>query len=290
VKRTNWLHLVRGSTRAIWKRNLLIALALASAVVGAALIFGVRASNSSAASNPMPVALSPTAQSASRSRVALNNRLSLQPQADRFRHRLGRRFLSAGQELSSLAGTLTVNGQSYPISILRRQDDDGERIAIRVGSGPQLTWNGAEGAKSDGREASTDELKLIERIALDSPDQFILAQLRGASYYTVAKRVIPEEALQSQDYDGPAWDVVRVAEPSRTGFTGPQSAWRMYCINTQTGLIDHIISSEQGEPLRAEFLDWRNPLGEIVPGRIKWTRNKQVIMEIVFTAVAYGSR
>jgi hypothetical protein len=134
------------------------------------------------------------------------------------------------------------------------------------------------------------EHRLIERIALDSPDQFILAQLRGASYYTVATKVVPEEALESHNYNGPAWDVVRVKELDRAGLASPESPWRMYYINSETGLIERIISSEQGEPILAELLEWSNHQGELMPGRIRWTRNKQVIMELVFSGVAYGAR
>jgi hypothetical protein len=218
-------------------------------------------------------------------------RLSLQPQADKLRRRLGQRFLAPGRERATILGTLTFGSQQSQVRIVRTQNDLGETVEIALNGGPgSLTWNAGDGAKSGASQAGEIERELIERLALDSPDQFVLAQLRGASYYTVARNVVPEEALQAQRYSGSAWDVVRVDEPNRIGLTKPESSWRMFYINSETGLPERIISSEKGQPIMAELLEWSGWQGELAPGRIRWSRNGQVVMEFMFTAFAYGSR
>ncbi|MEK6289569.1 MAG: hypothetical protein AABO57_27965 [Acidobacteriota bacterium] len=234
----------------------------------------------------------PLVQSGGASRLGrLQTRLSSQPQANSLRHKLGQRFVGSGRERTILAGTLTIGADRILVRIVRTQNEDGEDVKIALNGGPvSLAWTAKQGALSANPSPTAIERSFVERLALDSPDQFILAQLRGASYYTVARQVVPEEALQSQGYSGPAWGVVRVDEPNRTGLTKPESSWRMFYLNSETGLLERIISSEQGQPIMAELLEWSGRQGELAPGRIRWSRNKQVIMELVFTSFAYGSR
>jgi len=203
---------------------------------------------------------------------------------------LGRRFLAPGREVSVLVGALTLGSERYTAQITRRQDDDDERVMIALNGGPAGAWSGLNGALSGGA-AATDSLRsLVERLALDSPDQFILAQLRGSAYYTVARMVRPSEAGDSDTYTGPLWNVVRVSEPPALTQNKPRSLWRLYYINTATGLIDKVISQEQGQTIVAEMSGWVPQNGEQIPTRISWTVNKQVVMEFSLTNVSLGPR
>jgi hypothetical protein len=221
----------------------------------------------------------------------LRNKLSLQPEADRLRRRLGQRFLAQGREVSVLLGALTLGSERSTVRIVRSQDDDVERLTIALNGGqPALSWSSADGARSGNDPATGSVRELIERIALDSPDQFILAQGRGASYYTVARMVRPPEAGNSRDYKGPVWDVVRIGEPVGITQNKPQSLWRLYYINSATGLIDKIFSREQGETITAEVSGWVNQGGEQVPTRLAWFRNKQMVMELIVNNVSHSPR
>src|SRR5258708_68941 len=164
-----------------------------------------------------PVSLAaPTGQSPpTQATGALRYKLARQPEANRMRFRLGERFTGAGREMSVLNGTLTIGAQQQRVHIVRRQDDDDENLSITVGAA-SLTWSGKQGALANGKTAAASDRALIERLALDSPDQFVLAQLRGASYYTVARNVRPASAGESDDYAGPVWDLVRGGEPERS--------------------------------------------------------------------------
>jgi hypothetical protein len=124
------------------------------------------------------------------------------------------------------------------------------------------------------------ERSLIERVTLDSPDQFIQAQLRMASYYTIARNVMPPEANGGDEYNGPVWDVVRITEPKGEGGGRPLGPIRHYFLNSSTGLPEKVVSDEQGQTIVAELSGWINQGGELLPTRIVWSRDKQIIMEL----------
>ena len=118
----------------------------------------------------------------------------------------------------------------------------------------------------------------MERLIYDSPDYFVLAQLTGASYYTVVRNLRPDDA--PDNYEGPLWTVVRVDDPSHDEQARAGSRWRLFHLNTITGLIDRIISEEQGQKIEAGFSDWTERSGEKFPATITWTSNGQVLMTL----------
>lgn len=240
------------------------------------------------ATTPVPAPTRSAAAASSR----LHSRLSFQPEANKMRRRLGQRFTRPGGEMAISSGTLTVDGQVHPISIIRTQDEvDGERVAIAVdGGAPLLSWNPRDGAMSNGAIPAAKERSLIERIVLDSPDQFVLAQTRGASYYAIAQNVIPVPDDNSESYSGPSWDLVRIAEPQHGAFNKPENLWRIFYINSATGLIDKILYDEQGSTVTCELSGWTNRAGEWGPSLIRWSRAGQLLMELSVNNVNRGPK
>jgi hypothetical protein len=201
----------------------------------------------------------------------------MQAEAFKLSLNLGRRF-SRGREVSTLSGTLTTNSEQQAIRIVRSQSDRGERVEIAInGAPPSLTWSSDEGAMSSGRVASQTERTMIERLVLDSVDQFALAQLRGASYYTVERNARPAEA--NDDYSGPVWNIVRVDDPETDEQKQPESRWRLYYVNTATGLIDKIVSQARGETIEARISAWTEVAGEKVPAEVNWTKDGHTMMQ-----------
>jgi hypothetical protein len=180
--------------------------------------------------------------------------LSLQPEAFKLSRRLGNRFASFRQTSSTLAGTLITGTLQQEVNAVRRQTSTGEEVGIGI-TDAALTWSDVEGPRASGANVNEGRRVLIERLVLDSPDQFVLAQLRGASYYTVARNVRADLG-GSDNYDGPLWDVVRVEEPHTEATRRPLSNSRLYYINIQTGLIDKIVSEVRGEKIAANVLQW----------------------------------
>jgi len=229
-----------------------------------------------------------TARSANRN---IYGRLSVQPQADKLRRQLGKRFLAPGREVSALQGIVTSGAQRHSVRIVQSQEGDDVRLAIALDGGqPLLAWSGRAGTIADDNPVVGGLHKLVERLSLDRPDHFVLAQLRGASYHTVAYAARPAEAGGSDSYTGPVWDVVRVSEPDIDREANkPLSLWRLYYINHATGLIDRVVSEEDGGVVTAEISGWVTQNGEQAPTHITWTRNNQVVMELHIHNIEYGS-
>ncbi len=258
-------------TRVFWFSLIIV-------IVGAGTIFLVMAYPRTAISDVRKTRAAPelnAVEMQSQGRPRYRN-LSLHPEAFNLSRKLGRRFGATNQEVSVITGTLQIGGQPQPVQITRRQSERGEQLEIALGTA-LLAWNETEGAKSGGSRATGIERQLIERLVLDSADQFVLAQLRGASYYTIARGVRPTDAGEA--YEGPVWTVVRVDDPDRDEQRRPQSKWRLYYLNSSTNLIDKIVSEIQGQRVEANFSQWSEVGGEKVPARITWTSNGQTLME-----------
>ena len=212
---------------------------------------------------------------ADKSQKRLRN-LSLQPEAFNMGLRLGSRFMSEGREVSVLVGTVTIDSEHHVFQLTRLQTDDGEQVEIKIAGVPDtFTWEASTGASSSGRRPDSKDRELIENLVLDSPDQFVLAQLRGATYDTVARNVRPVNA--GDHYSGSLWNIVRVGEPESDDSTRAQSRWRLYYLNTKTGLIDKIESNVQGEKTMAA-ISWSKVNAEQVPSEIVWTRRGQTVV------------
>ena len=225
-----------------------------------------------------------SAQNPIQTRTGKMRNLSLQPEAFKLSRRLGNRFTSTRQSSSALVGTLTAESLQQTVRLIRSQTAMGENVGIELAGGPgRLTWSDVDGPGAVGANVNEGQRMLIERLVLDSPDQFVLAQLRGASYYTVARNV-RSDLGGSDDYSGPLWDVVRVEEPERGATRRPLSNSRLYYLNVQTGLIDKIVSEVRGEKIEANVVQWVDQGGEKMPAHIVWKRGDETVQEFRLTS------
>lgn len=202
--------------------------------------------------------------------------LLLRPEALAVARRIGARFHPSSRATSTAVGKLAIGGNEHPVTIVRKQTETGETVELLLDN-LGLRWGHREGLRTVSGPVDHADRLLAERLVLDSPDQFVLAQLRGASYFTVARNVRPTDA--GEDYNGPLWNVVRVEEPAQDENLRPLSTWRLYYINVQTGLPDRIECQLDGEDIRTDFLEWTEQNGEKSPSRVTWSSGGQVIME-----------
>jgi hypothetical protein len=213
--------------------------------------------------------------------------LSLQPEAFKMSRRLGTRFRTDKREKSALHGMLTIGSDVRNVQMSRTQTDKGEQVEITVARNPgRLTWEAETGALSSASRATGKDRELIERLVLDSPDQFVLAQLRGAGYYLIARAVRPEGA--DDNYRGALWDIVRIDDPERDPERRPTSPWHLYYINTRTGLVEKVISDFQGQRISAEINSWADVNGEKVPAQITWTQEGKTLMQFTLTNFSHA--
>lgn len=209
--------------------------------------------------------------------------LSLQPEALRVARQLGKRFGADSRAVSASSGQLSIAGTEQAITFTRRQTESGETVELSL-TNRALTWNADEGTKTSAGALTENERLLLERLILDTPDNFVLAQLRGASYFTVGRNVRPADAADG--YDGPLWNLVRVDEPQVEEKLRPLSTWRIYYLNVQTGLPDRVEYQMEGKEIRAEFLEWTEAQGEKTPSRIRWLSDGQTLMEYHATSIS----
>ncbi len=153
--------------------TLFIALTLATAVSRARSMGTHELAEPQAASEP--------------STSATTRNLVLQPQAAKLARRVGKRFIGSRRQISVMNGTLTMNGGQQAVTITRRQGERDERVEVSFADATlPVTWSDDEGSTSRGEVPTEIQKTLIERLAFDSVDHFILAQQRGAAYFTVA--------------------------------------------------------------------------------------------------------
>jgi hypothetical protein len=228
--------------------------------------------------------VSATSMAQTRATQKLRN-VSLQPEARKLGLLLGSRFLPASRSTVTTIGTLTIGTNSERITIARRQTANGEAVEILSGS-RALSWNDVDGRSATVGVPTPDEDVLLERLVFDGPEQFVLAQLRGASYYTIARNVRPEDA--GSDYNGPLWTIVRVNESQQNEKLRPVSVWRLYYINTGTGLIDRVVTEINRQTVEATILSWNMQNGQRIPGHITWSVGGRVVMDYYVTNLSYS--
>ena len=217
---------------------------------------------------------------------ARHRNLMLKPEAFSVSRQLGNRFKSASRSVSTAVGTLTIDRKEHPVTLVRRQTDSGEIVEVHIGN-RGLKWDHQEGLTEASGRTTDEERLLAERLILDSPDQFVLAQLRGAGYFTVARNVRPTDA--GDDYSGPLWNLVRVDEPQQQDENlRALSTWRIYYINVHTGLPDRIEYQLNGQDIRTDFVEWTDQNGELTPVHVRWSSGGQVIMEYTARNVSHN--
>lgn len=257
------------------RRSITLVLFVASVAVAAGRLsafLSTRAASTSASRSTSPLAQSRN------SRAARN--IFQQAEALHVSRRLGKRFDPSSRAITTSVADLTLGRVHYALTLVRRQTEIGEDVELQLGD-RDLTWNGRQGTAAVSGVPTDTERLLMERLVLDSPDQFVLAQLRGASYSVVTRNMRPPDA--SDGYTGPLWNLVRVDEPQIEENRRPRGTWRIYYINTQSGLPDRVEYQLNGQVIRAEFMEWTEVNGEKVPSKTRWLSDGQPIMEYRFT-------
>ena len=129
--------------------------------------------------------------------------LASQPEAFKLSRRIGgNRFKARSASDLNVSGVVTTGTAQQNIQLTRQKTASGERVKLFTpDSTVALEWEAASGVSDASKTSNAEKGAEFERLIFDSVDQFILAQLRGASYYVVARNVRPDNA--PDDYVGP---------------------------------------------------------------------------------------
>ena len=216
--------------------------------------------------------------------------LASQPEALKLSRRIGgNRFKARSASALDVSGVITTGTSQQSIQITRRRTATGESVKLFTpDSSIALEWEASAGISDSSKTPNAEKSAEFERLIFDSVDQFILAQLRGASYYVVARNVRPDNA--PDNYSGPLWDVVRIEDAAVDEQKGSQSKWRLYYLNRTTGLIDKVVSESQGQRIEASFSDWKKQGDELSPSTITWTSNGQTLMTFTVNTVSLSAQ
>lgn len=219
-----------------------------------------------------------------------SNSLALQPEAVKLsQHVRAKGFDPKKPRTIVIDGVLTTATDRRNVQIVRSQSNSGEHVAVSLtGVTTALSWDATSGARTSAGTLSAADRALLERFTFDGADQFILAQLRGASYSVVARNVRPDDA--PEDYAGPLWDVVRVDDPEQDQQKQALSRWRLYYLNSITGLIDKISYDSQRERIEATLSDWTERNGERFPSTITWTSHEKPLATFNLTNVSFAAQ
>lgn len=215
------------------------------------------------------------------------NSLALQPEALKLSRRVrAKSFDPEKPRMVVIDGVLATATDRRNVQIVRTQNGSGEHVEVLMsGTATPLAWDATSGARTSTGTLSAADRALLERFTFDGADQFILAQLRGASYSVVARDVRPDDA--PEDYAGPLWDVVRIDDPEPDQQKQPLSRWRLYYVSTLTGLIDKISYDSQGDRIEARLSDWADHNGEKLPSTITWTSHDKPLATFNVTNVSF---
>lgn len=242
-----------------------------------------------------PTSNSPNAQSSSQESsssvdIPESGSLSRQPEAVKLSRRVRGGQFDAKKARSLLLNGVVTNGTGQRnVQIRRNQNATGEQVEVWLaGANGTLSWDAAGGAHNSAGALDVSDRILLERLTFDSADEFILAQLRGASYYVVARNVRRDDV--PDNYSGPLWDVVRIDEPEQDEQLQLLSRWRLYYLNSVTGLIDKIVYDSQGSRIEANLADWTERNGEKFPSTITWTSQGQTLQVFKLTSASSIAR
>src|SRR5687768_11433363 len=125
------------------RRSLIIQPKLMMALFALALVSGAGAgAHRLFAGRQPPAAVALANSPAAQAGASSHRNLSLNPEAGALGRRLGRRFRSAGRELSVAVGTVAAGGAVRQIRVKRVQDAGGEQVEVALGDGPsRVAWD-----------------------------------------------------------------------------------------------------------------------------------------------------
>lgn len=244
-------------------------------------VYAKSGSNAASASNEPGQLLQASTNAVEDSPVAPD--LAAQPEAVKLSRRIGgERFKAKNPPPLIVQGVVSTGNNRQNVQLSRSRTSTGERVELlTAGAATTLSWDASAGARSSAGSPTLNERVLLEQLVFDSVDQFMLAQLRGASYYVVGRNVRPDDA--PENYSGPLWTVVRIDDPATAEQNQPLSKWRLYYLNNNTGLIDKVVSESQGQRIEASLSNWTKQGNEMSPSSITWSSNGQTLMTFTVT-------
>jgi hypothetical protein len=199
---------------------------------------------------------------------------------------MGDRLERPGKERLTLSGTLTLDGESAPFSLVtefpgRLRLEFGARGGARV-----LVFDerAAAHAAAEGRDAD-----LLETLAFDSAEHFLSGLSRGLAARVVGTRFRADSA-ETPDYAGPFYDIYQVSESVGVGRAARRRS-KLYYVNSDTQLLERVqYEDARGgvrTRVRVEF-EWQQVEGQRVLKRLTREEDGSPVLTLVVDSAAVG--
>jgi hypothetical protein len=225
---------------------------------------------------------------ASVKRPAYVRRSRLSPKLVWHLNALGDRLEKPGRERLSVTGTLSraADGQAEEMSAIFEFP---ERLRLTRERGNQrrvITFDG-EQVKGLGNPLEGGEEDLIETLVYGSAEHFFNTQMAGQATRFLGSRFRLDDG-SSADYNGPYYDVYKVAEQVRTA-TEQTERVKLYYFNSETLLLERVTYEidRNGSTVKVEerLGGWTKEQGQQVLRRIeRFVNGESVFVLTVRTA------
>lgn len=214
---------------------------------------------------------------------------ALSPKSVWYLKAMGDRLEKPGRERLSITGTLARANvsQAEEVTAVWELPD---RLHLTKQKGNQarvITFDG-EQVKADGDPLDEAEQDLIETLVYGSAEHFFNTQMQGMATRLLGSRFLLHRG-STADYNGPYYDVYKVADQVRTS-AEPREQLKFYYFNSETLLLERVTYeiNRNGSTVKVEerLGDWTREQGQQVARRIERLENGESVF--VFTVRTAG--
>lgn len=233
------------------------------------------------------------ANPSARKRSAYVRRSLLSPKLVWHLNALGDRLEKPGRERLRVTGTLTrANDQQTAEVVALWEFPDQLSLTMRKGNETRVfTFDGYE-AKAGGNPLDAAERDLIETLVYGSAEHFFTTQMQGNATRFLGSRFRLDDG-SSADYNGPFYDVYKVAE--RTNSSDDQSEQsKLYYFNSETLLLERVSYeiNRNGSTVKVEerLSGWTKEQGQQAARRIERFENGESVFVLTVRTVGLSAR
>lgn len=221
-------------------------------------------------------------------RAAYVRRSNLSPKLVSHLNAMGDRLEKPGRERLYLTGTLSrANDSQIQEIVAVFEFPERLRLTLQKGSQTRVISFDGEHAKAD----PVDE-DLIETLVYGSAEHFFETQMEGMATRLLGSRFLLHRG-STADYNGPYYDVYKVAEQVETS-ADEKEQLRLYYFNSDTLLLERVVYeiNRNGATVKVEekLGDWTMQQGQQVARRIERFENGEPVFVLTVRTAQLGAR
>ncbi len=200
---------------------------------------------------------------------------------------MGYRLQRPGKERLTLAGTLTLDGQTSAFTLVSEFPGRFRLALTGIGGVRVLVFDKRDAGRpaAEGRDAD-----LLETLVFDAPEHFLDGQARGLAARLIGTRLRDGEG--EPEGAGAFHDIYQVADTVGLG-RAPRRRSKLYLVNSNTQLLDRVRyeGGSEAEQVRVEIaFEWQQVEGQRVPRRVTRMEDGRTVMTLDVSSATVGPR